>query len=163
MSASCPCGSSFDYLTCCGQYIEQHQVPLTPEALMRSRYSAYTRANMDYIQQTMRGKPALGFDANQVGKWAKKVWWLRLQVMNATMINDTQGYVEFVATYLEGAYLHQMHERSEFVYDQGRWFYVDGTQPTLSLALKQLMTRNMPCPCGHGKRFKNCHGRAHDH
>lgn len=52
----CPCGSKISYSSCCGLYHSAKAIAPTPEALMRSRYTAYTQANFDYIKATMRGK-----------------------------------------------------------------------------------------------------------
>ena len=59
---TCPCGSKKNYADCCQPFIELKKIPETPEQLMRSRYTAYTQANMDYIVRTMRGKAAADFD-----------------------------------------------------------------------------------------------------
>ena len=39
---------------------------------------------------------------------------------------DIKGVVEFRATYLVEGELGILHERSRFVREDGRWFYVDG-------------------------------------
>nr|WP_316226808.1 SEC-C metal-binding domain-containing protein [Bradyrhizobium sp. SZCCHNS3052] len=39
----CPCGSGLPYDRCCGPYLDGDDQPPTAEALMRSRYTAYTR------------------------------------------------------------------------------------------------------------------------
>ena len=55
MSIKCPCCSSKEYDDCCSKFISGAAVPTTPEELMRSRYTAFTKANVDYIFKTMRG------------------------------------------------------------------------------------------------------------
>ncbi|MEE2761202.1 MAG: YchJ family metal-binding protein [Pseudomonadota bacterium] len=45
----CPCGSRWDYSDCCDPVIGS--VPATsPESLMRSRYTAYVRAEFDHTE-----------------------------------------------------------------------------------------------------------------
>jgi SEC-C motif-containing protein len=46
-----------------------------------------------------------------------------------------------------------LSEKSRFVRKDGRWVYVDG-EPQVSRAKVE---RNAPCPCGSGKKFKQCH------
>lgn len=158
----CPCGSKKDYLACCSAYITEKAIPKTPEALMRSRYTAYTLGDIAYIKKTMRGKPLAGFDEQETALWAKRVLWLNLQVINTHLDAQDEhlGFVEFIASYLDKNTVKTIHEQSQFQCLDGHWFYVDGhhaklnpSQPTRSIP------RNAPCPCGSGKKFKNCHAK----
>jgi SEC-C motif-containing protein len=153
----CPCGSTIDYLACCGQYHQHQTLPKTPEALMRSRYTAYTLANINYIKQTMQGKPLLGFNEQEAARWSKSVLWLGLQVLDASQKDEKNGEVEFIATYLEGQLVKTIHEKSQFKVTAEHWFYIDGklfAEPNRKISL------NNTCPCGSGKKFKNCHGKV---
>ncbi|CEK10026.1 YchJ family protein [Legionella hackeliae] len=155
----CPCGSSLNYALCCGSYINGASIPATPEALMRSRYTAYVQANIDYIKQTMRGSPLIHFDASDAEIWAKRVTWLGLKVVQAylSQTNPNKGYVEFIARFKENNQPGTIHELSEFDYENGSWFYTAGHEPE-KISSKSLTKtpRNAPCPCGSQKKFKNC-------
>ena len=59
---TCPCGSGKPLSACCGPYLEGKEDPPTPEALMRSRYTAYTQGNLDYIEKTMKGNTLITWD-----------------------------------------------------------------------------------------------------
>lgn len=122
----CPCGFDKNYNDCCGRYIESQENASTPELLMRSRYTAYTLANIDYIVKTMKYKAAEHFDAADAKQWAESVTWLGLKVLNASMEN-ARGNVEFIAYYQAGNQQHELHEKSEFVCENGKWFYIDGS------------------------------------
>ena len=150
----CPCCSQKEYTDCCGRYLEFQHLPTSPEMLMRSRYTAYSIANIDYIKKTMRGKPLIGFDEANAKRWAKHVIWIGLRIIKASKQDDKLGYVEFIAQYIEGNQLKSIHETSEFHCDEGVWFYVDGVQQPKSHIT---VSRNMTCPCGSQKKFKNCH------
>ena len=134
------------------------QIPETPEALMRSRYTAYTMANSDYIKQTMRGRALIGFQEIETERWAKRVFWIKLHVIHATTENASRGYVEFEASFVDGSRLRSMHEKSEFICEEGRWYYVDGTQ-LAPRHVEQMVSRNRVCPCGGPRKFKHCHGK----
>lgn len=153
---NCPCGSEKLYSACCGPYIEGKQAAPTPETLMRSRYSAFTLAEVDYIANTMRGPVAAQFEAEGTRKWTQQVTWLGLQVNKAPPVldNHTQGFVEFTIRYRFQGKIETIHENSEFEYENGRWYYVDGHTPQRDKAVK--IGRNDPCPCGSGKKFKKC-------
>lgn len=155
----CPCGSRLDYLTCCGPYHNHTKVPTSPEALMRSRYSAYALADTAYIKDTMRGKPAIGFDELEAKQWSRQMVWIGLSIIKSSCDNPNEGFVEFKASFVNGEQLNCMHERSTFLKEDGRWFYVDGVQiqPKTPKA-NQRIGRGTPCPCGSKKKYKNCHG-----
>jgi len=152
---SCPCGSQCNYASCCGKYLEGNRVPVTPEELMRSRYTAYSLANIPYVKKTMRGKPLAGFNEKEAEHWAKNVVWIGLRVVNTSLEEDV-GYVEFIAQFMESHYLRSIHENSVFHKHEGAWFYVDGVQQPTK---KVVISRNMSCPCGSQKKFKNCHAK----
>ena len=51
-----------------------------------------------------------------------------------------------------------LHEKAEFAREDGAWIYTrpvrEGPAPVRITAPK--VGRNDPCPCGSGKKFKNC-------
>ena len=52
MRTPCPCGLPHDYTKCCGPHIAGVTPAPTSEALMRSRYTAYTLALEPYLLAT---------------------------------------------------------------------------------------------------------------
>lgn len=151
----CPCGTQKDYAECCGVFIEGQKKPLTPEALMRSRYSAYTQANIDYILRTMKSPAADRFDAKSAENWAKRVEWLKLEVKVAFMQRE-KGFVEFIAYFKEEGKIHTLQEVSEFHLENDEWYYVDGKHPVDAVSTALRAGRNDQCPCGSGKKYKKC-------
>jgi SEC-C motif-containing protein len=95
---------------------------------MRSRYSAYSRANINYIIATQTDKAAEGFNATEAKQWALAAKWLGLKVLKteAGQEPDQTGKVEFVATYKLNGTIQQIHELSEFKKIAGKWMYVAG-------------------------------------
>lgn len=122
---NCPCGIGKPYAHCCGIFIRNQKKPETPEALMRSRYTAYTQANIDYITRTMKGPAKLRFDPKRAYRWAKQVEWLKLEIIT-TSTQFSEGVVEFIAYFKEQGKINTMHEISHFHYENGEWYYVDG-------------------------------------
>jgi len=131
MSASCPCGRmdakkrAVVYADCCGRFVDHYSDVPAPDAahLMRSRYSAFALARADYLLATWHSStcPAsLDFDAG-----AK---WLGLEVREHELTGADTAEVEFVARYRVDGRAVRLHERSRFVREDGRWFYVDGDQ-----------------------------------
>jgi SEC-C motif-containing protein len=119
----CPCGSNKKYTACCGRYLDGAAIPPTAEALMRSRYTAYTLQRVDYLlatwhSSTLPEHPIVTDEENSK--------WLGLQVKRHEYQDAEHAIVEFVARYKIGGRAHRMHEVSRFVREEGRWFYVDG-------------------------------------
>lgn len=122
---TCPCCSNKDYIDCCEPYIAGKKLPPNPESLMRSRYTAYTQANVNYIMQTMLSPAADKFDADEALIWARDATWQKLEVLNATEAGNI-GFVEFIAYFTYQKTPQMLHEKSEFHLNNKKWMYVDG-------------------------------------
>ncbi|MCW5610681.1 MAG: YchJ family protein [Rubrivivax sp.] len=122
-SDPCPCGSGQPYPACCGRF---HAGPLhlqapDAESLMRSRYSAFARSDVDYLLATWHPSTRPDSLALEPG-----VRWLGLEVRAHRRIDDEHATVEFVARSRLAGRATRLHETSRFVREGGRWFYVDG-------------------------------------
>ncbi len=129
---ACPCGGA-RYATCCEPFITGARVPATAEQLMRSRYTAYTRGDENYLLATWHA-------STRPHRLSLAVFpaprWLGLTIMEtrAGQPNDDFGTVEFVARYKVGGRAARLHETSRFTKEAGCWFYVDGdVAPTASM------------------------------
>ena len=126
---ACPCGRPLSYEECCGRW---HTGPLhlqapDAEALMRSRYSAFVRANADYLRDSWH--PDTRPERIDLDD-AARTRWLGLEVKRHDVIDDDHATVEFVARWkVGGAPAVRLHEVSRFLRQDGRWYYVDGTFP----------------------------------
>lgn len=125
-SLRCPCGSGETLGLCCGRYLTglgQGQAAPTAEALMRSRYSAFALGDTDHLLASWHPSTRPGDLELEDG-----TRWLHLSI-DATERGgpfDTSGIVEFTAVYRSSAGRGEQHERSRFLREDGRWFYVDG-------------------------------------
>jgi SEC-C motif-containing protein len=123
-SILCPCGNANkEYTDCCAHYLNGHEDAATAEALMRSRYTAYTLENEDYLLATWH--PSTRPDSLKLADGPHKKW-LGLRVSRHEQTGENHSVVEFVARYKVGGRAHRLHEISRFVREGGRWFYVDG-------------------------------------
>ncbi|WP_129778867.1 YchJ family protein [Peristeroidobacter soli] len=117
----CPCGSSQAHERCCGRWHAGEPAP-DAESLMRSRYSAFVMRNEPYLLATWHGtqRPkSIEFDPNQK--------WLGLKIVDSRGTGADTAEVEFIARFrIGGGSAARLHERSRFVREGGRWFYVDG-------------------------------------
>lgn len=90
--------------------------------LMRSRYSAFVRDDLDYLLATWHSSTRPhSLEPNPEG-----LQWLGLEVRHHERISDTEATVEFVARNRLNGRANRLHEVSRFVCEQGQWFYVDG-------------------------------------
>lgn len=159
MLKKCYCGLRVEYNACCGKFIDGSSIPETPEQLMRSRYSAYVQGNVDYIANTMSGKALEGFEKISSKQWADSVTWLRLDVIESFNESNEHGFVEFSAKFIQkNNKLSEIHELSEFIYVNNKWYYIDGKHMApINKFANRIIPNNALCPCGSGKKFKSCH------
>lgn len=119
----CPCGTTKPYTACCAPYVEGRAHAPDAEALMRSRYTAYTLLKEDYLLLTWHQSTrpsSLGLAQETPTKW------LGLEVKRHEQQDTDHAIVEFVARYKVNGRAHRLHEVSRFVCEDGHWFYVDG-------------------------------------
>ncbi|HEY8085066.1 MAG TPA: YchJ family metal-binding protein [Methylophilaceae bacterium] len=119
-SSQCHCGKPKSYQLCC-EPLHLGQSPASAEALMRSRYSAYKLGLQDYLLNTwhVSTRP-------QALDLSEPVNWLGLKVIGHSETDPLHAQVEFVARYKLHGRAYRLHELSQFVCEQGRWFYIDG-------------------------------------
>jgi SEC-C motif-containing protein len=160
--SNCPCGSGLDYEICCGPYIAGTKEPPTAEALMRSRYTAYAVHNIDHIINTCYADGKTDIDRKETQAWSEESTWLGLKILAVEKggVNDTEGTVEFEASYERRGLKDRHHETARFKKHAGRWLYEEGNvAPVTVVRSSPKVGRNDPCPCGSGKKYKLCHGR----
>lgn len=122
--ADCVCGSGKEKEACCLRFILGEDIPLTAEALMRSRYTAFVLKNKEYLIKTWHKKKTLGgeqlFDPN--------LEWVSLEIIETVkgQAGDSSGIVEFKASFNLLGQETILHERSEFVKKQNLWYYTRG-------------------------------------
>ena len=123
---ACPCGRktvkgqplAFD--DCCGPYHAGQPAP-DAERLMRSRYSAFVRGNAPYLLATWHASQRQAtLEIDMAAQW------LGLEIKQHRITGTDTAEVEFVARFRVAGRAVRQHERSRFVREDGRWFYVDG-------------------------------------
>lgn len=158
----CPCGSEQPYNACCEPYIQGTKDAPTAEALMRARYTAHARTEIDYIQNTVHSSQLDEFNRTESTNWSERMDWISLEILRTENggADDDQGIVEFVARYRNKGRLCQHHEVAQFVKEEQKWFFLDGHAPEPEQMVRKgpKVKRNQPCPCGSGKKYKKCCG-----
>ena len=130
------------------------------EELMRSRFTAHALRDYEHLHRTdfeTARKPYVA-EKNE----GQEPAWSRLVIHAHEPGNKPNtALVDFSAYYKSGDAEQALHEKSEFVHVDGRWYYTRavrlGPPPIRSTAPK--VGRNDPCPCGSGKKYKHCCGR----
>lgn len=166
----CPCGTQKEYSNCCEPFITGKIPAPNPEALMRSRYTAYVKVAAPYLKETLAPESRGDYNEAEVREWAKSSEWLGLDILSAK--GDT---VEFIAKYKTQGKVLEHHEVSKFRKQDDRWYFVDGDshvheegkghehhahrEPQKPVVREEpKVGRNDPCSCGSGKKFKKCCG-----
>jgi len=163
MTESCPCGSGRSYVECCEALHRGTAVAETAEAVMRARYCAFAKKEIDYLDRTYHPSTLSEFDPDSARNWAEESEWVGLEIRSTEggMAEDRSGKVEFVARYRIGDDEIAHHEIASFRKENDVWLFVDGrvfgggpytrSEPKTG--------RNEPCVCGSGKKFKKCCGK----
>lgn len=123
--SACPCGTGRAYAKCCGP-LHAGEAPADALSLMRSRYSAYVYKLSSYLLDTWHPttRPPTLDIADRPGL---RTNWLGLQVISHRSIDPQRAEVSFIARVkVGGGPAQRMTERSRFLMEDGRWFYVDG-------------------------------------
>jgi len=155
-NALCPCNSGEKYDNCCAPYLRGEATPPTAEATMRSRYVAYTQKDNDYLLKTWHESTR---PQDELPAGDDSVVWTGLQILrtDAGGEQDNEGVVEFRARCRVNGEAGGLDEASDFVRENGQWYYVDGH--AISPVKSEKVGRNDPCPCGSGKKYKKCCGQ----
>lgn len=124
---SCICGKPKPFAKCCDRFLSGKQSAKTPEQLMRSRFSAFALGGYgEYLISTWLPASAKRLTVSELSE--KTVNWQRLKIISSSQRGDN-GVVEFKAWFYKSSNsdeMEVMHEISEFVRIQSRWFYVSG-------------------------------------
>jgi len=153
----CPCGSLLDIENCCAPIIAGAPAP-TPEALMRSRYTAFVLGNIEHIDRTHVPEIRDDFNRAEAERAASEIEWVGLEIRHASENGDS-GSVEFVVRFRRNGKELTQHEISRFRRENGHWLYEDGevnSKPPPRHVVK--IGRNDPCSCDSGKKYKKCCG-----
>ncbi len=159
----CPCGSGKKYSDCCEKIIKGSVKALTAEALMRARYSAYVKQEIDFIMNSCeKGDKIAEIDRKATEDWSRNSKWHGLKILRTEKggEGDDEGVVEFEAEYTSKGMHDVHHEIGGFKKINGEWFYSEGMmRPTTVVREGRKVGRNEPCPCGSGKKYKQCCGK----
>lgn len=156
----CPCGSSKDFSACCEPLIRGIEAARTPEDLMRARYSAYVKSEVDFIVASTHPDKRDGLLTEGIRRWSERSTWHGLEIISSDGggPEEQSGSVEFIAHYTEKTTKKKHHELAQFDRVEGAWFFADGTpvMPKQFIRARPKVGRNEPCPCGSGKKHKKC-------
>ena len=125
-NSPCPCCSGRKAKGCCGPTLRDRNAP-TPEALMRSRYTAYATGAVEYILATTHPSgphhnPDTAAWRSDVGRFCDETEFVKLSICTAN-VSGARGEVHFRADLIQNGIPSVLEERSLFVYQDGRWFY----------------------------------------
>jgi len=152
----CPCGTGKTFALCCEPILKQQRPASTAEELMRSRFTAHVAHDWVHLHRTYAktaSEPYAADDESGGRNWTR----LAIHAHEPSNRPDT-AFVDFTAYYREGEAEHALHEKAEFQRIEGKWLYTravrQGPAPIKSTQAK--VGRNDPCPCGSGKKYKQC-------
>jgi len=120
---NCPCCSGKLSEECCEPFHIKEKFPLTAEALMRSRFSAFAIPNGAYLMETTLPSKRKHHNTKDLHDWGERNSWIKLEIVKTSGKN----LVEFKAHYKDEHGTPQIHhEISLFEKLNNRWYYVSG-------------------------------------
>ena len=127
---SCLCHSKIGYSKCCEPYHLGKENPISPEKLMRSRYSAYAKGLSKYIMDTThKDNPSYKSDLNlwseEILSFSKDTDFRDLKVISSAKDKNV-GEVIFQAILFQNDKNVSFQEKSQFVCENGKWLYKNG-------------------------------------
>jgi SEC-C motif-containing protein len=151
----CPCGSGKLFDACCAPLLAGERKAATAEELMRSRFTAHVAHDYRYLHFTHHPTASLPYVEETDDS---PVVWTKLVVHSHELGKQPDlAYVDFSAYFTEQDQQGALHEKSEFRRLDGAWLFTrpvrQGPAP-VKAAVK--VGRNDPCPCGSGKKYKQC-------
>jgi SEC-C motif domain protein len=158
----CPCGNPKSYAICCEPIIKGTKIAESPADLMRARYTAFVKHEIDFIINSVAPSRRKDFDRKGIEDWSRDTDWTGLQIVSTErgQPGDEVGQVEFIARFREKEEAKEHHELASFVKIKDSWYFEDGKTPGAKPVRLEgpKIGRNDPCHCGSGKKFKKCHG-----
>jgi SEC-C motif-containing protein len=121
-ASGCPCQSGLAFRQCCQPFITLQSIPATAEQLMRSRYTAYTRKNSEYLLQNWH----TDFRPADIDFTHEQHQWIGLKILSTHLggKDDNEGQVHFIAHFKLNGKAHRLEENSRFKKIAGQWFYL---------------------------------------
>ncbi len=159
----CPCSSGKSFGDCCGPILAGVAKAETACALMRARYTSYATGDVEFLKTSSVKAAQASCDLDASRTWSKASTWHGLEIIRTEggEKSDERGRVEFRALYTTNGRFCNHHEDASFVKEDGEWKFEDGSfvpeRPETRDRPK--ISRNDPCPCGSGKKYKKCCGR----
>jgi SEC-C motif domain protein len=128
---------------------------------MRSRYTAFTLGDFDYVEKTITEHAAQSFNRQDIELSMPETQWLGLDVRSTGggEPGADSGTVTFAFRYrFRGREMTQV-EKATFHRSDGVWRYHDSEiNPKAPPVRVDQIGRNDACPCGSGKKYKKCCG-----
>lgn len=125
VNAPCPCGSKQKYKKCCMPY-HKGAFAKDPLTLMRSRFSAYVTDNIKYIMKTTHETNA-DFRTDQM-HWTQDIedFIKNTDFEGLTILDHYDNFVVFKAQLKSNGMDVSFIEKSEFINENGKWYYLKG-------------------------------------
>jgi SEC-C motif-containing protein len=155
-SRPCPCGSGKLFADCCGPVLAGRRMAATAEEQMRARFTAHVVHDFAFLHRTYLPTSRQPFV--EVTEKPATVWTRLVVHHHDPGPTPDLASVDFSAYGTEEGREMVLHEKAEFARSESGWIYTrslrEGPAPFKASSPKP--GRNEPCPCGSGKKYKQC-------
>ncbi|MFA5265641.1 MAG: YchJ family metal-binding protein [Opitutaceae bacterium] len=153
---SCPCGSGKTFGECCAPVLAGKRPAPSAEYMMRARFTAHVVGDQAFLHSSYletSKKPFIDQPEAHPTKWTRLV----IHSEEPSKLPN-MAYVDFTAFYEESDTEFAHDEKAEFVKIGEDWIYTRAVRlgPAPFKSPQPKVGRNDPCPCGSGKKYKQC-------
>jgi SEC-C motif-containing protein len=142
--------------------IQGKRKPETATELLRARYTAFTRGDVDFVLASHHSKTRHEAKREEIEDWSKNSQWHGMKIVQteAGGATDEEGTIVFCAEFTAQGNRTEHWEQALFQKEGGEWRFLDarGVKNEPFRREEPKTGRNDPCTCGSGKKFKKCCG-----
>lgn len=123
----CICGKETNFKRCCGALLSGKRAARDPEELVRARYTAFVKGDMDFLLRSHHSRTACRFDVEENRGWAESNNWQGFEIVGTELDGSgDRARVEFIAEYEVHGLARRHHEISDLRREDGVWCFYDG-------------------------------------
>ena len=159
LNTRCPCNSGLPFAECCEPILADIRLAHTPGQVVQARFTAMAAGDMDFFRKSIVRRFRNRFREDDIRAVSRRLRFRAIRITREEIIGvlRRQAIVQSRVTCGKGSKLSTHAERTYLQRETGAWrvTHVDLVTATPPPAGR---SRNAPCACGSGRKYKRCCG-----